>query len=151
QASALGAQRPVSVALAEIDDRQHFLAVGITPQIFNRKDPAGLAWKVRARGDVRRDDDVRRVPEWVVRGQRLGLHYIQAGACESMLVECVCKVGCDGACTACNVDEVRGWFEGGEEGGIVYAGRLWGKRHAVHDYVCGLGKSRQLVREADIT
>src|SRR6185312_9104802 len=46
QASALGAQRPVSVALAEIDDRQHFLAVGITPQIFNRKDPAGLAWKV---------------------------------------------------------------------------------------------------------
>jgi hypothetical protein len=70
---------------ADVDDGQHAIAGDKAAQILARDQPVALAADVRIGRDVRRDEHVWRVPQRVIRRERLGIRHVEARSAETLV------------------------------------------------------------------
>src|SRR6185295_7166649 len=138
------------IALADVDYRQHALTGHVAAQVLPHHTQLGLRAQVRLVGDVRRDDDVARLPQRVIGRQRLGIRDVEPGASDLAAIERIDERRGDYTATARDVDEVGGRFHLREERRVEDAGGLRRERRGVHDEVRFCGQLRQLIRQADV-
>src|SRR5437870_10598954 len=74
-------------------------------------------------GDVRGDEDVGRLPQGVIRGERLRVGYVKRGADAAGTQRLQERIGIDGLAAA-RIDEQSAWLHASEKGRVDAAIRL---------------------------
>ena len=91
--------------------------------------------RLRGAAEVWRDDEVRRVEQRIVGGQRLGRHHIERRAADLVRLQCRDQRGLVDYAASCGIDEDGVRLHPRERRGIEHPGRLLGQRHMRRDEV----------------